>query len=85
MSKIFIGSIPFSASQSEFMAMVEEKVGPIADMAWIINKNTDAFRGFCFVTFQIPNDDLKAKLVLNNLVYDGRALTCSEASPLKVR
>jgi RNA recognition motif-containing protein len=83
--KIFIGSIVYSANQAEFMAMIEDKVGPIADMSWITNKHDGSFRGFCFVTFQIPNDDLKAKLVLNNLVYEGRALTCSEASPMKAR
>ena len=83
--KIFIGSIVYSANQADFVAFIEEKVGPIADMSWITNKHDGSFRGFCFVTFQIPNDDTKAKTVLNNLVYDGRALTCSEASPLKQR
>jgi RNA recognition motif-containing protein len=79
--KVFIGSIVFSANQAEFMAMVEEKVGPIADMAWITNRHDGNFRGFCFVVFQNEGDDIRAKLTLNNLVYEGRPLICSEASP----
>ncbi|MCG7853671.1 MAG: RNA-binding protein [Methanosarcinaceae archaeon] len=81
MKKIYVGGIPFDAPQASFMEFVEHKVGPIADIAWIVNRQTNEFRGFAFLTFQNEGDDLQAMLVLNGMEFEGRILKVSEASP----
>ena len=85
MSKIHIGGIPFSADQASFMEFVEEKVGKIQEINWIVNRNTNEFRGFAFVTFENESDCFQAILTLNNMEYSGRMLRVSEASPMKTR
>ena len=80
--KIYIGGIPFDAKQADLMAFVEQKVGAIADIAWIVNKNNGHFRGFCFVQFSKDSDDaFKAMVELKDAEFQGRKLICNEARP----
>jgi len=78
--KIYVGGISFEAVASEFSAFVEDKVGPIAELAWITSRINGTFRGFAFLTFQNEGDDLRAMLVLNGMEFGGRTLKVSEAT-----
>lgn len=80
MKKVYVGGIPFDTPQASFMEFVEDKIGPLADIAWITSRINGTFRGFAFLTFQNDGDDLRAMLVLNGLEFEGWTLKASEAT-----
>ncbi|MCA9296056.1 MAG: RNA-binding protein [Phycisphaerales bacterium] len=77
--KIYIGNLPFSATESEIQELFGQ-YGDVQSVALINDRETGRPRGFGFV--EMPDD--AAKEAINNLngqQFGSRPLTVNEARP----
>ena len=77
MKKIYVGNLPFTATESEVRALFE-KHGDVSSVALITDRETGRPRGFGFVEME-DNGFAKAIQALNGYEMDGRALMVNEA------
>jgi cold-inducible RNA-binding protein len=76
-TKLFIGNLPFSATEQSVRALFEPH-GNIDSLALIKDRDTGQPRGFGFV--EMSNSDAsKAMQALNGKDFEGRALKVNEA------
>jgi len=80
MSKIYIGNLPFSATDSTINEMFA-KHGTVTSVSIIIDKYTNRSRGFAFVEMETEEAAQKAIAELNGTQLDGRALVVNAAKP----
>ena len=77
MTKLFVGNLPFSATEQSVRALFEQH-GTIESLALINDRETGKPRGFGFI--EMSNADAsKAMQALNGKDFDGRALKVNEA------
>jgi RNA recognition motif-containing protein len=77
MSKIYVGNLPFSATEESVRALFAQH-GAVESVALINDRETGRPRGFGFV--EMPrNDAARAIQNLNGQEMDGRALKVNEA------
>ena len=77
MTKLFIGNLPFSATEQSVRALFEPH-GTIDSLALINDRDTGRPRGFGFI--EMPSADAaKAMQALNGKDFEGRALKVNEA------
>ena len=77
MTKLFIGNLPFSATEQSVRALFEPH-GAIESLALINDRETGHPRGFGFI--EMSNADAsKAMQALNGKDFEGRALKVNEA------
>lgn len=77
MTKLFVGNLPFSATEQSVRALFEPH-GTIESIALINDRETGRPRGFGFI--EMPSSDAsKAMQALNGKDFDGRALKVNEA------
>lgn len=77
MTKLFIGNLPFSATEQSVRALFEPH-GTIETFALINDRETGRPRGFGFI--EMSNSDAsKAMQALNGKDFEGRALKVNEA------
>ena len=77
MSKIYVGNLPFSASEDSVRALFAQH-GTVDSVALIADRDTGRPRGFGFV--EMPKSDAaRAIQSLNGHDLDGRALKVNEA------
>jgi RNA recognition motif-containing protein len=76
-TKLFIGNLPFSATEQSVRALFEPH-GTIESLALINDRETGRPRGFGFIEMSSA-DAAKAAQALNGQDFDGRALKVSEA------
>jgi len=77
MKKIYVGNLPFSATESQVKDLFS-KHGNVQSVALIMDKETGRPRGFGFV--EIEDSGLAAALqALDGYEMDGRALKVNEA------
>jgi RNA recognition motif-containing protein len=77
MTKIFVGNLPFSASESEIRSLFEQH-GTIESLALINDRETGRPRGFGFI--EMSNADASQAIEkLNGYQMGGRALKVNEA------
>jgi RNA recognition motif-containing protein len=77
MTKIFVGNLPFSATEAEVRALFEQH-GTIESIAMINDRETGRPRGFGFIEMS-NSDAAKAISSLNGHQMDGRAIKVNEA------
>jgi RNA recognition motif-containing protein len=79
--KLYVGNLPFKASEQDLQDLFSEAGFQVANISLIRDRYTNQLRGFGFV--EIDNDDeaLRAIQELNNKELLGRALTINEARP----
>lgn len=77
MTKLFVGNLPFSATEQSVRALFEPH-GTIDSIALINDRDTGRPRGFGFVEMS-NSDALKAMQSLNGKDFEGRSLKVSEA------
>jgi RNA recognition motif-containing protein len=77
MKKLYVGNLPFTATESEVRALFE-KHGDVSSVALINDRETGRPRGFGFVEIE---DSAVAKAIqaLNGQEMDGRTLMVNEA------
>ena len=77
MTKLFIGNLPFSATEQSVRALFEPH-GTIDSLALINDRDTGRPRGFGFI--EMPSADAaKAMQALNGKDFEGRPLKVNEA------
>lgn len=77
MTKLFVGNLPFSATESDVRALFEQH-GAVQSFAMINDRETGRPRGFGFVEMASA-DATKAMQALNGYQMDGRGLKVNEA------
>lgn len=80
MSKLFVGSLPFSTTSDE-LREVFAKVGQVTEANVVMDKMTGRSRGFGFVEMATEEDAKKAIDQLNGTEVGGRKIFVSEARP----
>lgn len=78
MSRLYVGNLSFSTSQDTVRAEFAAH-GDVADVHFVMNRETGEPRGFAFVTMDSIESAHKAIAALNGVVVDGRPLRVSEA------
>ena len=77
MKKLFVGNLPFSATEDDLRALFATH-GTVESVSLITDRETGRPRGFGFVEMQ--NDGAaKAIAALNETEFQGRTMTVSEA------
>jgi RNA recognition motif-containing protein len=77
MKKLYVGNLPFTATESDVRALFE-KHGEVSSVALINDRETGRPRGFGFVEIE-DSGMAKAIQALNGHEMDGRALMVNEA------
>jgi cold-inducible RNA-binding protein len=77
--KLYIGNLSFETTEEEVNELLAE-FGKVNSMAWITDRDSGRFRGFCFVEMEesAANAAIKA---LNEKLLNGRELRVNEARP----
>lgn len=81
MSKLYVGNLPHSVTESGLSDLVTNAGFTVASVLIIKDKLTGAARGFGFVELAEGQDLQGAIGSLNGQALDGRALTVNEARP----
>ena len=79
MKKIYVGNLPYSATEDQLRALFTEH-GPVESINVITDRETGRIRGFGFVEMPTENADAAIK-ALNGHSLDGRSLRVDEARP----
>ena len=79
MKKIYVGNLPFSATEDELRQLFGEH-GQVETVSVITDRNTGQPRGFAFVEMSAGDAD-KAFKSLNGSDMGGRSLNVNEARP----
>jgi RNA recognition motif-containing protein len=75
--KLYIGNLPFSATETEIREMLEQ-YGTLQSFSWITDRDTGRPRGFCFAEMDNADADAAIK-ALNGKDFGGRNLKVNEA------
>lgn len=76
--KLYVGNLPFSATEDELRSMFEEH-GAVASVNVITDRETGRARGFAFVEMNEAGDADKAMQALDGKDMGGRSLRVNEA------
>jgi len=80
---IFVGNLPFSASEEEIRELFEQH-GTIQSFKLITDRETGRPRGFGFI--EMENDEADAAIkALNGTDFGGRVLKVNQAQPRGAR
>jgi len=79
MKSIYVGNIPFSASEDDLRALFSE-YGAVQSLKFVNDRETGRFRGFAFVEMD-DADALAAIEALDGSPLAGRTLKVNEAKP----
>ncbi len=77
MKKIYVGNLPFTATEDEIKGLFEEH-GAVSSINLITDRDTGRFRGFGFVEMEDADAD-NAMKALDGQDFSGRPLKVNEA------
>ena len=83
-SKLYVGGLPYSATESELTTLFAEH-GTVESARVIADKFTGQSRGFGFVEMSSAEEAQAAITALNGSQMGGRSLTVNEAKPMESR
>ena len=78
--KLFIGSLPYSATQAQLEELFAQ-VGTVESAAVIIDRESGQSKGFGFVEMSTEAEAQEAISKFNGYTMDGRAIVVNEARP----
>jgi RNA recognition motif-containing protein len=81
--KVYVGNLSFDATEDSVRELFAE-YGNVESVAWITDRDTGRFRGFCFVEMD-ASAATKAISALDGKDVDGRNLKVNEARPREER
>ena len=81
MTKLFVGSLPFSITDDSLLQLFTERGYKPISARIITDRETGRSRGFGFVELGSDSDAARAIEELNGLSVEGRALQVNEARP----
>ena len=77
--KIYVGNLSYGMTEVQVRELFEEH-GTVDSIAWITDRDTGRFRGFCFVEMEESAANAAIKSI-NGTLIDGRELNVNEARP----
>ena len=77
--KLYVGNLSYGMTEAQVRELFEEH-GTVDSIAWITDRDTGRFRGFCFVEMEESAANAAIKSV-NGVLIDGRELNVNEARP----
>jgi cold-inducible RNA-binding protein len=80
MKNLFVGNLPFSATEEQLRNMFEVH-GGVEKITLVTERDTGRFRGFAFVEMTEASAADKAIAALNRTDLGGRTLNINEAKP----
>ncbi|MCP4428316.1 MAG: RNA-binding protein [Chloroflexi bacterium] len=81
--KLYVGNLSFNTTEDDVRELFAEQ-GEVESLAWITDRDTGRFRGFCFIEM----DDSAATAAIQALdgkEFQGRDLRVNEARPREDR
>jgi len=78
-SRLYVGNLPFSASEEAIRQLFEQDGRGVTEIKLITDRETGRPRGFGFVEMSNSEDASAAISALNGHSMDGRELTVNEA------
>ena len=84
MKNIYVGNLPFSATEAEVSQLFEAH-GAVQRVHLVMDRDTDRPRGFGFVEMTNDTEGVAAIEALNGTQLGGRSLTVNEARPRQPR
>jgi RNA recognition motif-containing protein len=84
MRKIYVGNIPFNATEQDLRDLFSE-YGEIESLKIMKDKFTEESKGFGFIEMVSEEDAKKAIAALNGKDFKGKSLTVAEARPQQKR
>ena len=81
--KIYVGNLSFQTTEDQIRDLFAE-YGEVESVAFITDRDTGRFRGFCFVEMEASAAD-NAIEALDGQDFDGRGLRVNEARPREER
>ncbi len=84
MKKLFVGNLPFSATESDVRALFDE-FGGVDSLQLVTDRETGKPRGFAFAEIADDQSADAAMRKLNGMAWKGRELNVNEARPQKER
>jgi RNA recognition motif-containing protein len=84
MKKMYVGNIPYNASEEELRELFSE-YGEIESLKIMKDQFTDRSKGFGFIEMASEEDAKKAIAALNGKDFKGKSLTVAEARPQQKR
>lgn len=82
--KLYVGNIPFSATEQE-LSEAFGRCGTVESVKIITDRDTGRSKGFGFVEMATEEQAQDAIAKLNGADYAGRAMTVNEAKPMAPR
>lgn len=79
-SKLYVGGLPFSATEAELESVFGEH-GSVESVRVILDKVTGQSRGFGFIEMSSPNEAQAAIAALHSFSMGGQSITVNEAKP----
>ncbi|MCP5098779.1 MAG: RNA-binding protein [Chloroflexi bacterium] len=81
--KVYVGNLSFQATEDEVRELFGQ-YGNVESVAYITDRDTGRFRGFCFV--EMPDGEAEAAIAaLDGQDFNGRNLRVNEARPREDR
>src|SRR5262245_34313603 len=80
-TKLFIGNIPYSATEQELRELFGRAGGKVASVRVITDFDTGRSKGYAFVEMSTPDEAQKAMQDLHNFNMNGRTIVVNEARP----
>lgn len=77
--KVYVGNLSFQATEADVRELFEE-FGEVESIAWINDRDTGRFRGFCFIEMDNAAADAAIE-ALDGKEIGGRNLRVNEARP----
>ena len=84
MKNIYVGNLPFSATEATVKGLFEE-YGPVTSVNLITDRDTGKLRGFGFVEMADADKGDAAIKALDGQEFDGRPLKVNEAKERQER
>ena len=84
MKNIYVGNLPFSATEAAVKGLFEE-YGPVTSVNLITDRDTGRLRGFGFVEMEDAKNADSAIKALDGQDFDGRPLKVNEAKERQER
>ena len=81
--KIYVGNLAYTAKEDDVREMFTQ-YGEVQHLAWINDRDTGRFRGFCFIEMEAAEADAAIE-GLDGFEVDGRNLRVNEARPREDR
>jgi len=75
---VFIGNVPFGSSEEQLRQLFE-RAGPLTNVRFVLDKDTQKFKGFAFADFVHPDGAARAMQMLNDALFMGRKLRVGKA------